>query len=162
MVKSKNSMPTPDRRRGSPTASLTGGGVTTEHLHFSTQMLRRLGEELNPHTDQGILELVRNAYDADATECVVELINTQLVGGTVRISDDGEGLTAESIRTGWLVLGASEKVGIAETTRKRFPIGNKGIGRLAALRNGAQGEADHATHRGVLAGAPSRDRLGPV
>src|SRR5579862_1630718 len=45
-------------------------------------------------------------------------------------------MTAESIRKGWLVLGASEKVRIAETARKRFPIGNKGIGRLAALRMG--------------------------
>ena len=33
--------------------------MTTEHLHFSTDMLRRLGEELNPHADQGILALVR-------------------------------------------------------------------------------------------------------
>lgn len=41
--------------------------MTTEHLRFSTEMLRRLGEELNPHPDQGVLELVRNAYDADAS-----------------------------------------------------------------------------------------------
>src|SRR5579862_8307929 len=133
MAKSTHQVPPPHGRRGPPTPALEGEGVTTEHLHFSTQMLRRLGEELNPHTDQGILELVRNAYDADATECEVELIDTHIVGGTVRILDDGDGMTAESIRKGWLVLGASEKVRIAETARKRFPIGNKGIGRLAAL-----------------------------
>jgi signal transduction histidine kinase len=110
--------------------------MTVEHLHFSTEMLRRLGEELNPHTDQGVLELVRNAYDADATECVVELINTQQAGGMVRVTDNGTGMTADSIRDGWLVLGKSEKVNVTRTGRKRIPIGNKGIGRLAALRLG--------------------------
>jgi signal transduction histidine kinase len=110
--------------------------MTTEYLHFSTEMLRRLGEELNPHPDQGILELVRNAYDADATECVVELEDTQGSGGTVRVIDNGTGMTTRSIREGWLVLGKSEKVGIRQTERERFPIGNKGIGRLAALRLG--------------------------
>src|SRR5947209_15757499 len=126
MVKPKNSMPAPDGQRDPGPAAPRGNPLTADHLRFSTEMLRRLGEELNPHTDQGILELVRNAYDADATECVVELINTQSVGGTVRISDNGEGMTTESIRKGWLVLGASEKVRIAETARNRFPIGNKG------------------------------------
>src|SRR5947209_4072060 len=126
MVESPHSLPSPDRRCHSPSPATEGMSMKTDHLHFSTEMLRRLGEELNPHADQGILELVRNAYDADATECVVELLNTQQVGGTVRISDNGEGMTTESIRKGWLVLGASEKVRIAETARNRFPIGNKG------------------------------------
>ena len=45
--------------------------MSIEHFRFSTEMLRRLGEELNPHPDQGVLELVRNAYDADASTCTV-------------------------------------------------------------------------------------------
>src|SRR4051812_3992851 len=94
----------PDHQRGPPDPASEGGGMTTERLHFSTEMLSRLGEELNPHTDQGILELVRNAYDADATKCVVELINAHRSGGGVRVSDDGDGMTADDIRDGWLVL----------------------------------------------------------
>jgi hypothetical protein len=39
----------------------------SEHLRFAADVLRRLGEELNPSPEQGMLELVRNAYDADAT-----------------------------------------------------------------------------------------------
>ena len=99
-------------------------------------MLRRLGEELNPHPDQGILELVRNAYDADATKCTVELVATHEPGGTVRVTDDGIGMTVQEIRDGWLVLGTSGKAETKWTKGKRFPIGNKGIGRLAALRLG--------------------------
>jgi hypothetical protein len=42
---------------------------TVANFRFATDILRRLGEELNPNIDQGILELVKNAYDADARTC---------------------------------------------------------------------------------------------
>lgn len=83
--------------------------MSIEHLRFSTEMLRRLGEELNPHPDQGILELVRNAYDADAETCIVELIDTQRSGGTIKVVDDGVGMTRAEISDGWLILGSSPK-----------------------------------------------------
>jgi len=106
------------------------------NLRFSTDILRRLGEELNQSFDQGILELVKNAYDANARECVIELIDTHELGGTVRVSDDGDGMTREQIEDGWLLLGRSSK-SIQEPTRLgRLPAGNKGLGRLAALRMG--------------------------
>ncbi len=40
------------------------------HFRFSTGLLRRLGEELNPSLERGLIELVKNSYDADATEVV--------------------------------------------------------------------------------------------
>ena len=61
-------------------------------------ILRRLGEELVPNIDQGIIELVRNAYDADATKCIVTLSNVRHPGGRIRIEDDAicinNGITA--------------------------------------------------------------------
>src|SRR4051812_9600689 len=107
MVKPTNSLPTPHGRRDGEPAAGEDELLTADHLRFSTQMLRRLGEELNPHPDQGILELVRNAYDADATKCTVELVATHDAGGTVRVTDDGTGMTVKGIRDGWLVLGTS-------------------------------------------------------
>ena len=108
----------------------------SEHLRFSTGILSRLGEELNPNADQGIIELVRNSYDADAVKCRVELLDTDKPGGTVRVTDDGVGMTREALRDGWLVLGKSGKQMVRVTERKRRVIGNKGLGRLAALRLG--------------------------
>src|ERR1035438_8800723 len=107
----------------------------TEHFRFSPDILSRLGEELNPNADQGIMELVRNSYDADAVKCRVELIGTDESGGTVRVTDDGLGMSRQALRDGWLVLGKSSKQ-IRVTERKRRVIGNKGLGRLAALRLG--------------------------
>ena len=66
--------------------------MSDARLRFSPSILQRLGEELHPNPDQGLLELVRNAYDADAPNCIIELINTYECGGAVRITDDGIGM----------------------------------------------------------------------
>jgi DNA mismatch repair ATPase MutL len=69
----------------------------TERLAFAPEILRRLGEELVPHPDQGLVELVRNAYDADATSCTVELDGTAQSGGTIRVTDTGVGMSRDQI-----------------------------------------------------------------
>ena len=106
------------------------------HLRFATDILRRFGEELNPNPDQGILELVKNAYDADAHNCIIELSSTSEPGGIIKVSDDGDGMEENDIEDGWLVLGRSPKSAIQTTRLGRIPAGNKGLGRLAALRMG--------------------------
>ncbi len=111
--------------------------MSTDHLRFSPTVLRRLGEELLPYPDQGILELVRNSYDADATACTVELIDTTNPGGALRIEDDGDGMDEAAVRSGWLILGKSSKADGALTDLGRKPVGDKGLGRLGALRLGA-------------------------
>lgn len=111
--------------------------MTAAHLRFSTEIVKRLGEELNPTLDKGVLELVKNAYDADATTCRVELRHTEYPGGTIVVEDNGDGMTAEQIADGWLVLGHSSKTSSEPTRLGRIPAGSKGLGRLAALRMGA-------------------------
>jgi signal transduction histidine kinase len=106
------------------------------HFRFAPDTLRRLGEELNPNPDQGLLELIKNAYDANARRCHIELIDTHTLGGSIRISDDGDGLTEREIIEGWLVLGQSAKDVRTLTRLGRIPAGSKGLGRLAALRLG--------------------------
>jgi signal transduction histidine kinase len=109
----------------------------TEHLRFAPTILARLGEELIPHPDQGILELVRNAYDADAPDCRVTLSETDEPGGTIVVADSGDGMTPTQISEGWLVLGRSIKDPEERTPKfHRLPVGEKGLGRLAALRLG--------------------------
>jgi hypothetical protein len=107
------------------------------HFRFSTDILRRLGEELNPSLEHGIVELAKNSYDADATKFTVVLANADKPGGSVVISDNGTGMTPTDIRDGWLVLGQSRKSKIKRTPGGRIPAGYKGLGRLAALRLGS-------------------------
>ncbi len=114
--------------------------MSTAQIRFATDVLRRLGEELNPSPDKGILELAKNAYDADALTCTVELIDTDQVGGTVRVIDGGDGMDIDEIKKGWLVIGRSEKSAKQRTRLNRIPAGSKGLGRLAALRLGSVAE----------------------
>lgn len=107
------------------------------HFRFSPEVLSRLGEELIPNPEQGIIELVKNSYDADATWCKVELGEREGGSRTLSVTDNGLGMDADAIRDGWLVIGRSSKA-TRRLTRKfdRLPVGDKGLGRLSALRQG--------------------------
>ena len=110
--------------------------MSTYSFRVSTEILRRLGEELITSFDQGIVELVKNSYDADALNCSVELLDTGKASGSAVIWDDGDGMSPEEIRDGWLVLGRSQKGDLRMTRLGRLPAGSKGLGRLGALRMG--------------------------
>jgi signal transduction histidine kinase len=101
------------------------------NLRFSPDILIRLGEELVPNPTDGLLELVKNAYDADASSCTIKIEKN-----TIRIEDDGNGMTDADILEGWLLIGGSRKDAKKPTELGRIPVGNKGLGRLAALRLG--------------------------
>lgn len=118
------------------------------HIRFSINVLKRLGEELYSDLTLGLLELVKNAYDADARNCAIEFENifnikndeqfslfSQLQSKII-IRDDGIGMTDEDIIQNWLLLGESQKNITQKTELGRTPVGNKGLGRLAALRLG--------------------------
>lgn len=111
-------------------------------LRFASDLLRRLGEELNPSPVNGIIELVKNSYDADSTTCNVTLIQPRELNGTVipgslTIEDWGDGMTEQDFRDGWLVVGRSRKSRTNTTRLGRRPAGDKGLGRLSALRMGS-------------------------
>ena len=124
--------------------------MNSARLRFSTEIVKRLGEELNPTPDKGVLELVKNAYDADATECRIELQNADRAGGGVLVTDNGDGMTVDDIENGWLVLGRSKKTQSRVTRLGRIPAGSKGLGRLAALRMGK---------RALMTTCPRREKV---
>jgi signal transduction histidine kinase len=119
------------------------------NIRFSSNILKSLGEELNPDLTQGLIELVKNAYDADARNCIIELnhvfdrqqenqpsLFSDINYSQIIIEDDGNGMTDEDISNNWLLLGESTKNSTQKTALGRVPVGNKGLGRLAALRLG--------------------------
>ncbi|MCO5968248.1 sensor histidine kinase [Actinoallomurus soli] len=84
------------------------------------------------------MELVRNAYDADAATCHIELSSAVEPGGTLVVSDDGDGMTSAQLASGFLLIGKSGKISTSHTPHGRRKVGEKGLGRLAALRLGTQ------------------------
>lgn len=110
---------------------------THGQLKFAPDILRRLGEELIPNPEQGLIELVKNAYDADAKSCNIMLNKVLRKGGTIIIEDDGNGMVMEDLLNGFLIIGRSRKSPRKRSKKyRRLPVGDKGLGRLAALRLG--------------------------
>ena len=109
-------------------------------FRFAPDILRRLGEELNPSLEHSVVELVKNSRDADARNCAVRLVEVTEPGGAIYVHDDGDGMTADELVEGFLLLGRSSKVGRGKTPSGRVLAGSKGLGRLAALRAGEYAE----------------------
>src|SRR5580698_4678250 len=77
----------------------------TLNFTIESRILRELGERLVKQPEVAILELVKNAYDADARFCeITHESKTQIV-----ISDDGLGMTMGEFRNGWMRIGTSSK-----------------------------------------------------
>jgi signal transduction histidine kinase len=75
-----------------------------------------------------VVELIKNAYDADATECSVEYDPPR----SIVVSDDGTGMTLDQFTNGWMRIGTSAKEDIRlSDTYSRLITGEKGIGRFA-------------------------------
>ena len=112
--------------------------------HFKTRarLLCQLGEQLIKSESIALLELVKNAYDADATYCSVKIKKPENVEEcSIIIQDDGTGMDLDTIKNVWLEIGTDnkkEKKERKERTSKyeRIPLGEKGIGRLGIHRLG--------------------------
>lgn len=105
------------------------------------RVLQLLGDELIGSPRLAVFELVKNAYDADATEVVVRLDLASGQEPTITVSDDGEGMTLEALRSVWLVPGDEHRQKQRQShirTRKhgRLPLGEKGLGRFAVHKLG--------------------------
>ncbi len=107
---------------------------TFEHGAMS---IIQLGEELIGHPSTAINELVKNGYDADATECYV-YIHIDNNKSFLIVYDDGLGMSNEILFGDWLHPSISKKrePGAKSQIFERSFLGNKGIGRLAAMALG--------------------------
>jgi anti-sigma regulatory factor (Ser/Thr protein kinase) len=100
-----------------------------------------LGEHLISDHVVGLLELVKNSYDADARRVHVALENLATSETTrITVQDDGFGMTADDVVEKFLSPAADHKA-VAKTRRARtpkgrLPIGEKGVGRFALQQLG--------------------------
>lgn len=100
-------------------------------------IINRLGIELVGKHETAVSELVKNAYDADASEVKLIFDNARDKGGTLRIKDNGVGMDREQLINGFMRLSSSAKVHQPRSTKyKRVRAGRKGIGRFATQRLG--------------------------
>lgn len=113
--------------------------LDTSSVRFSVDagIINRLGKELVGKQETAVSELIKNAYDADAT--LVDLIfeNAWNKGGNLIIEDNGHGMNREQLVNGFMRLSSSDKIHNPVSEKyKRQKAGKKGIGRFATQRLG--------------------------
>lgn len=92
-----------------------------------------IGRELIQDRFAAVVELVKNAFDADASRVTVDI--TQDVGSgrvIVSIADDGHGMTFDTVAGKWLVPSTPDKLKRGKSPNGRTMQGRKGVGRYAA------------------------------
>ena len=78
--------------------------------------------------DVALVELIKNAYDADAPSCSITYDPMR----SLTVSDTGTGMTLDQFKDGWMRIGTSSKEEFSLSPKYLRPItGEKGIGRFA-------------------------------
>lgn len=102
-----------------------------------------IGRDLIKDKYAAIVELVKNAYDADSPNCKVSLLplkktiiekgeEVEQKGIKVIIKDEGHGMTFETVTEKWMVPSTDDKLTRGISPKGRIMQGKKGIGRYSA------------------------------
>jgi len=102
------------------------------------RLLQELGERLVASPEVALVELIKNAYDADSPSCEVAIGES---GKALIISDKGHGMTFADFAGKWMRIATASKIEsrVSQRFRRRL-TGAKGIGRFAVRYLG-----DHLT-----------------
>jgi len=102
------------------------------------RLIRLIGEELISDEPVALVELVKNAYDADATQVEIEFeFDGENQVRCITISDNGIGMSLDTVLSSWLEPGTIAKRKGDRSAGGRLYQGAKGIGRFATARLGS-------------------------
>ena len=109
----------------------------TAKMRPRARLISLLGDELISDEPVAVVELVKNAYDADARNVHVTF-ETNRLGEAERliIHDDGHGMSLDTVLGGWFEPGTVLKKQQEKSPGGRLYQGAKGVGRFAAARLG--------------------------
>ncbi|WP_339607301.1 sensor histidine kinase [uncultured Roseivirga sp.] len=99
-----------------------------------------IGRDLIKDKYAAIVELVKNAFDADSPNCKVCLLPFEKIisedkvekGIKVIVKDEGHGMSFETVTDKWMVPSTDDKLNRAISPKGRIMQGKKGIGRYSA------------------------------
>ncbi|MDD9962202.1 MAG: ATP-binding protein [Gammaproteobacteria bacterium] len=104
--------------------------MKSAHFSVDAALLRELGERLIGRAHIALAELVKNAYDADAHTCQIDI---DLDRDRIVVTDDGHGISEQEFHEYWLRVGTTHRAEERVSRNLARPMtGSKGIGRLSA------------------------------
>jgi len=109
-------------------------------LHFSasTSVKNLFGRGLITDQVAAVFELVKNSYDADATEVEIVFSNLKSDSPSLKIVDNGTGMDLNDIENRWMIIGTDSKKNSMFSPIFNRPLnGDKGIGRFSVDRLGS-------------------------
>ena len=105
-------------------------------LRPRARIMKTLGSELISNDAVAAIELVKNAYDAEANRVLIKFVGPLLPGqGRIEIFDDGAGMSLNVVRGAWMEPATpGKRQNTSSGSKGRRVLGEKGIGRFAAMR----------------------------
>lgn len=96
------------------------------------RLVLTIGRDLIQDVHAAVVELVKNAYDADSPDVEIKFEGMpDLAGYSVTISDHGHGMSREDVIAKWMVPSTSDKLERRTSPSGRVMQGRKGVGRYA-------------------------------
>ncbi|EOC7417174.1 ATP-binding protein [Campylobacter upsaliensis] len=106
--------------------------TNTIKFSIANKAVNHLGRKLYNSNPPAIAELIANSYDAYATQVNILLHKTFLV-----VADNGKGLNVDELQKKYAKIGRNkDKENPINNLEERLPMGQKGIGKLAAFSLG--------------------------
>ena len=119
--------------------SVEGGQFQKLPFRMHPRVFESLGKDLVTNDVVAVIELVKNSYDAYARNVWVRFRENESYGRYLEIEDDGQGMTKEILEDVWCLVATPFKAKNPLMRRgesRRRVVGEKGLGRLSALRLG--------------------------
>ena len=105
----------------------------TYRIRPAGRLVLTIGRELIQDPYAAVVELVKNAYDADSRDVSIEFSRTPDQSGySITVTDHGHGMTREDVVNKWMVPSTADKLRRKRSPSGRIMQGRKGVGRYAA------------------------------
>lgn len=111
---------------------------TIYHFKVNAELKDIVGRDLINSDNIAVIELVKNAYDANSPSCMICFKNencNDVLESSIEIQDFGHGMDFDDITGKWLNIAYSEKK-VGKKNKNRHYAGNKGVGRFSCDRLG--------------------------
>lgn len=107
--------------------------IGTYKIRPAGRHILTIGRDLIQDSYAAVVELVKNAYDADSPDVNIEfLAKPDGSGYSIVITDHGHGMSRETVINKWMVPSTRDKLERGRSPSGRIMQGRKGVGRYAA------------------------------
>lgn len=107
--------------------------IGTYKIRPAGRHILTIGRDLIQDTYAAVVELVKNAYDADSPDVNIEfLAKPDGSGYSIVITDHGHGMSRDTVINKWMVPSTRDKLERGRSPSGRIMQGRKGVGRYAA------------------------------